>query len=250
MRLALLVRIALATASLAGVTLVAVPAAAKCMMPGPALAPATGTVPPSPVLRLLVPSRSDNPPLPRVVARLSGKQVPVTVTVDTAAGDLRAYRVVVTASGAGPLAVDLLDAQGAVIRTWTLEVDPKWQPPAPTAARVAVTHETSSWTCSHTRTRNLRFAGTAAAYRVVLADAPADKSTTSVIVPADPTAFFSYYTAPRTPPVTDVDLALGHVNCFGHTLEWTSDKQATILALWPDGSEQPVTRTPVRLAPP
>lgn len=238
----LLVRTVLAATALTVVGLVAAPAAAKCMMPGAVLAPAFGSVPVNPVLHLIFPSRSPNPPLPRIVAHRGAKQVPVTVTADTASGDLRTYRVVITAA-AGPLKVELLDAQSAVLRTWTFTIDRHWQPPPVTAAAVTVTHEASSWTCSHTRTRNLRFTGNAAAYRVVLADAAAN---TSIVVPADPGDYF------RTPvlPPTAIDLALGHVSCFGDTLEWTADKQATIHALQPDGSEQPVTRAPVLLAPP
>lgn len=240
--LPLLVRTVLAAAALALVGLTASPAAAKCMMPGAVLAPAFGTVPINPVLHLMVPARTTNPPLPRVVAHRGDKQVPVTVTADTASGDLRTYRVVITAA-AGPLKVDLLDAQGTVLRSWTFTVDPHWQPPKVTTAAIKVTHEASSWTCSHTRTRNLRFAGTAAAYRVVLADTAAK---TSIVVPADPGAYFH---TPLVPP-TDVDLALGHVSCFGDTHEWTVDKVATVHALLPDGSEQPVSRAPVVLAPP
>lgn len=240
--LPLLVRTVLAAAALTAVGLAAPPAAAKCMMPGAVLAPASGSVPVNPVLHLMVPTRTANPPLPRVVAHRGDKQVPVTVTADTASGDLRTYRVVITAA-AGPLKVELLDAQGTVMRSWTFTVDPHWQPPKVTTAAVTVTHDVSSWTCSHTRTRNLRFTGTAAAYRVVLADAAAK---TSIVVPADPG---DYFHTPLAPP-TDVDLALGHVNCFGDTLEWTVDKIATVHALLPDGNEQPVSRAPVVLAPP
>jgi hypothetical protein len=64
MRLAFLVRAVLAAATLASVGLVASPAAAKCMMPGPTLAPAFGTVPPNPVLHLLVPARARPPRCP------------------------------------------------------------------------------------------------------------------------------------------------------------------------------------------
>jgi hypothetical protein len=69
---------------------------------------------------------------------------------------------------------------------------------------------------------------------------------TSLVLPADPGGYF------RTSnfPPTDVDLALGHVSCFGHTLEWSRTRQATIRALLPDGSEPPVTRAPIALPPP
>ncbi len=241
MRLAFLVRAVLAAAALASVGLVATPAAAKCMMPGPTLAPASGTVPPNPVLHLLVPARVATHSLPRVVARLADRQVPVTVTADTAAGDLHTYRIVVTAAVAGPLRLALLDADGADARTWTFTIDPKWQPPPTTTPRIAITHENTRWTCSHQRTRNLRFAGTAAAYRVVFADDEA-----SVVLPADPGDYFRTSVAPQT----DINLALGHVSCFGHTLEWSTTRRATIRALLPDGSEPPVTRAPLALPPP
>lgn len=239
----LLLRATLAVATLTTVALTAPPVAAKCMMPGPLLAPASGIVPTNPVLHLLLPGRAQNPPLPRVVARLGDRQVPVTVTADTAAGDLRTYRVVITAA-TGPLTVELLDARTSNIqRSWTFTVDPRWQPPPTTTTTVHVSHEASSWTCSHTLTRNLRFTGTAAAYRVVLADA-AHKA--SIVLPAEPD---DYFRAPSAAS-TDIDLALGHVSCFGDTYEWTADKLATIHALQPDGSEPQVTRAPVVVAPP
>lgn len=246
-----LVRVLLATATLAAISLPSAPAAAKCMLPGPALSPAAGTVPAKPVLRLLMPGHRASG-LPRIVAHLGGKQVPVTVTADNAHGDLRAYRIVVTAGTAGPLVVSLLDDHGATARTWTLQVDPRWRPPTTAAATVDIGHENTRWTCSHQRTRNLRFRGARVAYRVVLADTPADLGadrTTSVIVPADTTEFFRAPIA-DSEPVHDIDLALGHVSCLGDTLEWSRGQHARIYALWPDGSEQPVTRAPLHLDPP
>lgn len=233
------------------VVLTALPAAAKCMLPGPALTPGAGTVPAKPVLRLLMPARGAPDGLPRVIARLAGKQVPVTVTADTAAGDLRAYRVVVTAATAGELEISLQNDHGDTTRTWTLAVDPRWRPPASSSAAIAVSRQASRWTCSYQHTRNLRFHGAAAAYRVVLADSAADLTsdrTTSVVVPADTAAFF--HAAAPDLPQRDIDLALGHVSCLGHTLEWTRAKHVDIYALWPDGSEQSVTRAPLRLTPP
>lgn len=88
-----------------------------------------GAVPTNPVLRLVVSTCADSPPLPHVVARLAGRQVPVIVTPDTGAADLRAYRVAVTAATAGPLEVDVLDPAGTVLRRWTLTVDPRRQSP-------------------------------------------------------------------------------------------------------------------------
>ncbi|MBL9103475.1 MAG: hypothetical protein JNL82_21190 [Myxococcales bacterium] len=129
-RLARLLRFVLVLAALPLVALTALPAAAKCMLPGPALTPGAGTVPARPVLRLLMPARGAPDGLPRVIARLGGKQVPVTVTADTAAGDLRAYRVVVTAATAGKLEISLQNDHGDTTRTWTLAVDPRWRPPA------------------------------------------------------------------------------------------------------------------------
>lgn len=243
----------LGASAVATIAFTATPAAAKCMLPGPALTPGAGIVPAKPVLRLLMPSRSAPAGLPRVIARLGGKQVPVTVTADTAAGDLRAYRVVVTAAVAGKLEISLQDDQGNATRTWSLHVDPRWRPPASAAASVDITREASRWTCSYQQTRNLRFRGSAAAYRVVLADSAAaltDADTTSVVVPSDTREFFHSAPHDDEAPLRDVDLALGHVSCFGHTLEWTRDKHANIYALWPDGSEQPVTRAPLRLTPP
>jgi hypothetical protein len=246
------VRGVLVGVGLVGAGLWAAPVAAKCMLPMPTMAPADGAVPAQPVLRLILPVHDPKAPPPRLVARIAGAEVPVTVTLDTAIADLRSYRVAIAAPAAGVLEVELRDAADAVLRDWRFTIDPTWRAPATARSTVSVTRDAYQWTCSHQQTRDLRFTGAAAAYRVVLTDV-VDGTVTTVVLPATAGEFFGYRVRGgqvRTPDDEAVVLALGHVSCLGSTLEWTADKLARVYALWPDGSELPVTREPVPLSPP
>jgi hypothetical protein len=60
-----------------------------------------------------------------------------------------------------------------------------------------------------------------------------------------------FWEANASVPPPPVNVELGHADCFGDTFDWTKGAVvAQVLALQPDGTEQPVTATPIRLDPP
>jgi hypothetical protein len=119
------------------------------------------------------------------------------------------------------------------------------------SASIQIGHEVSQWTCSHTRTRNLHFAAAAWAYRVVAAptaQALAAGQGKAFVVPRALEQMWGYDVGRIS---TTASLALGHANCFGPTFDWSGGAVvATVLALLPDGSETPVTATPLAIDPP
>jgi hypothetical protein len=226
---------------------------AKCARSQPGLAPPAGKVPANPVLWLFLPSwrAPEAAGLPRLRATAGGGSVPVHIEADTKAENLNTYRVQVSASRAGALAVELLDDQGEVVRRWSLEVDPAWRAPAQKADRVTVGHEVSQWTCSHTRTRNLHFPAAAWAYRIVAAptrEALAKGQGRAFVLPRAIEQLWGYDPAQMA---AQANVALGYASCFGDTFDWSGGAVvATVVALLPDGSQQPVTDTPLALDPP
>ena len=230
-----------------------VAAQAKCALPSPALSPPAGKVPPNPVLWLLLPAwyaRTPGDP-PRLRATAKGKSVDLRTQSDTSTESLRTYRIEVSASVAGPLTVELLDEQNEAVRSWSLTIDPAWRAAKSLPRPVVVGHEVSRWTCSHTRTRNLHFDAAAWAYRIVAA--PSREALTqgrgqAFVVPRAMEQMWGYDAARIS---SKARLALGHANCFGPTFDWRGGAVfATVLALLPDGSEQPVTAAPLLLDPP
>jgi hypothetical protein len=229
-------------------------AQAKCAPPAPVMAPWSGTVPPHPVLELLVPdwgSYEAQQTPPRVVVKAaSGAVSKVVVKSDTVAPALKTFRVEIGAVPAGALQVDLLDDAGKTVRSWSYVVDSGWKRPAGSLATVATHQVHQSWTCSDTQTTNLTFDGAAAAYRVVAAKSAADFAagrTKSFAVPRAMGTFWESASSSMPP----VDLELGQANCFGGTFEWSATGMvAEVRALLPDGTEQPVTNKPIAIAKP
>lgn len=227
-----------------------VAAQAKCALPSPALSPPAGKVPPNPVLWLLLPAWQARQPedQPRLRATARGKSVALRTQSDTITESLRTYRIEVSASVAGPLTVELLNEQNESTHSWALTIDPAWRAPKNLPGPVVVGHEVSQWTCSHTRTRNLHFDAAAWAYRIVAA--PSREALTqgqgqAFVVPRAMEQMWGYDAARIS---AKASLALGHANCFGQTFDWRGGAIfATVLALLPDGSEQPVTAAPLLL---
>jgi hypothetical protein len=241
------------------------PADAKCEYPEPILAPDSGVVPPNPVLTMLVPageprgaSRPTLPP-PTLVALSNGVAVPVTVRADSQSPALDAYRIEVRGAGPGRLVIQLFDTPrdaqqaaysraGTLSKSWSLDVDAAWRRPAGSSAPIVASRTDTLWQCSHQTTRDLRFAGSAAAYRVVAADSPADFATgktRQAVLPHDPEQIWS----PAKPG--SADLALGYVDCFGESFAWGKGPAwIKVLALLPDGSEQAVNGAPIQVMPP
>jgi hypothetical protein len=241
----------LAVAVSAAVLSAAPEAAAKCSEPQPILAPSSGRVPLRPVLELLLPDWAPPPtPLPHVVAKGANGTTPaVVVKADTAIGVMRTFRVEIGKAQPGPLQVELQDDEGATVRSWSFVVDARWKAPARSLAKITVRHVHQRWTCSHTSTTNLTFVGAASAYRVVAASSVADLAaghTRSFVLPRAMSLFWEPEAS--VPPV---DVELGYADCFGETFDWTKGAVvAQVLALQPDGTEQPVTATPIRIGPP
>jgi hypothetical protein len=238
----------------AAVVAVAPEAQAKCAPPAPVMAPWSGTVPPRPVLELLVPDwgvyEAQHMP-PHVVAKVgSGATPTVVVKSDTVAPAVKTFRVEIGTVPAGPLQVDLLDDAGKTVRSWSYVVDPGWKRPAGSLATVATHQVHSRWTCSETQTTNLTFDGAAAAYRVVAANSAADFAagrTKSFVVSRAMDIFWESASSSVKP----VDLELGLANCFGGTFEWSAASMvAQVRALLPDGTEQPVMDKPISISKP
>jgi hypothetical protein len=233
---------------------VAPEAGARCMAPSFVLTPSWGKVPAKPVLELMVPAWrfTDLGALPRLVSSSNGQaSVAFTVKPDTSTDALKTFRVEVTGAVTGPLALDLVDTTGAKVESWSLEVDPAWKPPAGSLAPIKVGHVSQRWVCSHTRTANLAFDGDAWAYRIVAATSRRDLAqgkTREFVVPRSMGLFFGRGSAAG--PLPEVDVALGYANCFGNTFEWAGSVVANVLALLPDGTEQPVNSGPLAIGVP
>lgn len=222
---------------------VAVPAHAKCGFPAEViLAPGAGVVPPNPVLRMFVNLIAP----PTLVARSNGVVVPVTVHRDGAASAFDAYRVEVHGAGPGPL--ELRVQSGAAAQSWSLDVDATWRAPPNSRAPIAVTKTNTHWACSFQSTRNLGFAGAAAAYRLVAADSSAALAAgqgRQIVLPHDPAQLWGGAVQERA------DLQLGSLDCLGDTFSWGKHGVwFKVFALLTDGSEQPVTGAPILIMPP
>jgi hypothetical protein len=231
---------------------VAPEANAKCMRPGFVLAPGTGSVPAKPVLELMVPEgwATEVGARPTLVSRTPAQQVAIVARPDTSAPGLSTYRVEITGAVAGPLDLALVDAAGATLEAWTLEVDPGWKAPPSSSATVKIGHTSSRWTCSHTSTANLSFLGTAWAYRVVAASSRRDLArgaTHAFVVPRSMQLFFG---RPASGAIPEVNVELGYADCFGETFTWAGAVVANVFALLPDGTEQPVTSAPILIGAP
>jgi hypothetical protein len=218
------------------------------------LAPASGMVPQNPVLWLFLPTAQAKQYvfLPRIRATLNGTGpgVAVGVTPEAAGDDLAAYRVQVVAGAAGPLKIDLLNDQSAVVRSWSLQVDSSWKAPSGSIAKIKVSREQGGRSCTPTRTRNLHFPASAAAYRIVVgavADGGAPGSSKGFVLPR---ALDPLWGREESRNGGSANLALGYANLFGDTFDGSHGADITVLALLPDGSEQPVTRKPLKVLPP
>lgn len=221
------------------------------MMPRSFLAPATGaTLPEHPRLFLFVPSFYGEP----------------TVTASTEKGESRVgMKEIATSPGLTTYQIDVWVEAG---NTLTVRVqDPKWETEiseseftvvesipsskAPITIRDIDT-EISSWTCSFQKTHNLRLSHAAPAFRVEWSKTQSDYTSgkrETVVVPSHMMSFFDRGRSVATVAPT---VELGHVNCFGHTLQWAASDPLVvgITALFPDGTEQVVTTSPLRLYPP
>jgi hypothetical protein len=213
----------------------------KCPNPRTILLPPNGNVPPKPVLILL--TGWDPPPL---VARVNGVKVPLTVRPDPRAWGT--HRVEIDATTPGLLEVGYSIPWGRS-ETWLFTVDPSWKPPQAAAASISVQRVKDEWRCSHTLERKLVFMHPAWAFRVVAAGSAAELAsgaTREVVLPRSMDAF--YHDRLKG---SEAVLELGDVGCYGPTFDW---KQGPVVlqvrALLPDGSEQPVTATPLAVAPP
>jgi hypothetical protein len=200
---------------------------AKCMMPSIHFEPASGTLPTSPVLRLFVP-KHHAPASPAVTALdAAGKKLSATLALESTSDAYSSYRVTIAAAKAGKLRVSFLDNNGTAHHR-DYVVDPKWNKPTIAPIATTVTWTSTSWKCSHQRTRNIVFKSVADAYRVTLTSG---KITETVVLPANVSEMFAAY-----PTGGNATLLLGHVSCMGHTYEWAGGRYARVEALLPDGS--------------
>jgi hypothetical protein len=214
----------------------------KCANPdSDLLLPPNGSVPPKPVLTLL--TGQAPPPL---VALLGGVKVPLTVRPDAKAWGI--FRVEIDATTPGLLEVGYSIPWGAS-KKWFFAVDPGWKPPQAAAAPISVQRVKKQWTCSHTLERKLVFAHPAWAFRVVAAGSAAELAsgaTREVVLPRSMSAFWD-----QSVNESEVALELGYSDCYGDTFDWKRGPVVLqVRAMLPDGSEQPVTATPLAVAPP
>lgn len=233
-------------------TLAATSAAAMCMGPGVFLAPAAGTaLPENPTLFLFVPSFRQ---VPEVTARTEEGERPVTVSALSTGPALTSYQIRIEVEAGSVLSVHMRDPRRkSDVTVSRFAVVPSLQSGTEPVTILVTEAEIFHWTCSFQKTQNIRLSEPAApAYRVEWSRTVAAYGSglqQSVVVPATMLAFFDPAEAAAYPqPV----LELGHVNCFGNTLEWPGEDPlyVGITALQTDGTERQVTDVPMRLLSP
>jgi hypothetical protein len=225
----------------------------KCAGAHAVVSPPNGSaVPIDPTLYFFWPRRDSEPP--KVRARIDGgATLPIEQTVIAKTDSFTAYRLRVKTSRPGAILIELPQREyywGP--QSWRYQVSAEWQRPTASPADALKVHsESYRWTCSYQQSQNLRLPGHAAAYRLAIFQAGGAKGAPAqeLVVPSHMRHFFERQDKPN--PADSDEIELGFINCFGPTFVWQGKPiEVEVFALFPDGSESPVSRAPMRVEPP
>lgn len=239
-------------------TVVPAGAAAECASPMPVFSPPSGAaLPREATLYLFMAAPFAVGAVPEVEVRFDdhvGESVPVTLTGLPSPPAYSAFRLDFRPGREGAVRVELREGEGEPPRVATYQVLGQLSVAVRSPVTiVAVEEELHHWTCSWQSTRNLTASAEAPAYRVEWATSESEYRAgrrKTLVVPRRMEAFFRRH-ADAAPLPSQGRIELGHVDCHGHTFEW-SDRPvwAGLVALNADGTESSAPDAPTRIDPP
>ncbi len=220
---------------------------AVCASPHPFLVPHTGALPRNPTLHLFY-AASGSDAVPQVQVRdARGRELRFDASkVDGA----EVLRIQIETRGAASIEVsfrtDDEDLQKVVYR-----IDPNVPGAAAAPPRIlSVTESSYHWSCSWEALQALALDVKAPLFRVEWAESEAAFASGSRRVILLPHRYVEVaFLSPESHVPESAVLPLGDINCWERTLEWKGPIWAAVAALYPDGSQTPLSE-PLRIDPP
>jgi hypothetical protein len=220
---------------------------ARCGTLHPFLVPHAGALPRNPTLHLFYPA-SDPDAVPRVQVRdASGRALRFDASkIDGA----QLLRIEIETRGAASIEVSFRTDEDA-LRKVVYRIDPSVRGAAAVSPRILSVSESSySWSCSWEALQALALDVKAPLFRVEWAESEAAFAAGSRRTILLPHRFGDLaFLSPETHVPESAVLPLGDMNCAPSTLEWKGPIWAAVAAMYPDGSQTPLSE-PLRIDPP